>query len=675
MSESRRFPSTRYRYLRFIRRLLQTLLPAVLLIAGLQAQAGITSFQQEREIFRQASHALEQRDRPRFEQLLKELKQYPARAYLRFDAISQDLATLDNKQIREFLETYRDYPFAYHLRTRWLSLLAKRGQWQSYLTFYDGRSAVKFKCLQLTARLKTGQVDDNKAFNREIRKIWSSGYSQPEQCDIPFEHFLSTSEDIDQAIWQRIEKAFAARRPSLARYLAKKLPDEERAQVEQWYQAHQRPAQQLERMIDLPDTALNRKIIIHALDRLARRDSPKASQFWEQYHPVFAFSPAQKNRIQKRIALSASLQHLPESKKLLQQLPDKLKSDNAHLWLARIHLRDEDWIGLIKTIRAMPRHLRSEAEWTYWLARAYEEAGQQAKAQILYQQLSRRGSYYGFLAADRIGRDYHIVQQSAVEASPLDESKLLESNIHLLRARELFFLDRPLDARREWFQGIRKLDQQQIKQAASMASGWKWYDNAIKTVAKTPHRNDYDLRFPMPFRQQVTRAARQKDLDLSVVYGLMRRESLFDPLARSRVGALGLMQLMPTTARHVAKALGLKRPRTGEILSIDKNILLGTSYFRSVLNRFDNNVSLAAAAYNAGPRNVRKWLPRDESIAADLWVETVPFKETRNYVQAVLAYATIFDKHLGKQVQISSRMDDVKPDYSRPNIEKTAIQK
>jgi len=167
----------------------------------------------------------------------------------------------------------------------------------------------------------------------------------------------------------------------------------------------------------------------------------------------------------------------------------------------------------------------------------------------------------------------------------------------------------------------------------------------------------------MPFKQKVFDHADAKQLDPSVIYGVMRRESLFDPMAKSRVGALGLMQLMPSTARLVAKSLGLRRPRQSDILEIENNINLGTQYFRSVLNRFENNVSLAAAAYNAGPLNVKNWLPSENLMPADLWVETVPFKETRNYVQAVLAYATVFDKSLGRDTLISSRMNDIKSKY------------
>jgi soluble lytic murein transglycosylase len=233
----------------------------------------------------------------------------------------------------------------------------------------------------------------------------------------------------------------------------------------------------------------------------------------------------------------------------------------------------------------------------------------------------------------------------------------------MLRARELYFLDRLIDAKREWFQALRYLDQDQIKQAATLASKWQWHDSAIRTVAKTEHRNDYLLRFPMPYKQEVLQQAEERKLDPSLIYGVMRRESLFDPLARSSVGALGLMQLMPSTARNVARSLGMKKPGRADILSVANNIRFGTQYLRTVMNRFDNNVALAAAAYNAGPSNVQRWLPRDASMSADLWVETVPYTETRDYVQAVLAYATVFDRSRGKNTLMSSRMGDIKTQY------------
>lgn len=619
-----------------------------------------TSIFQQRQLFKQAEKALAAKDLSLFNELTSRLQDYPVLAYLEYDAFKARLKKSDVEEVSQFLEQYKDYPFNYHLRNRWLNILAGRKDWSNYLTFYDGRGETKYKCLALTARLQTGQTKD---INLEIKKLWLTGYSQPKQCDAAFKYFLETYAQIIPSIWLRIEKAFNVRRPKLAQYLGKKLSKKDQIIFAKWYQAYHNPADKLPALTRSNDSKMNRKIIIHALDRLARINSLEAKQQWDSVKNKFTFNATQTQQIDKRIALSAAYQHKAESKQLLQQLAPHLKTDNAHLWLARIHLRDEDWVGLVGIINAMPSHLQKETEWVYWLARAYDESGHQVKASEIYNRLSAKSTYYGFLASDKIEKEYQIKQQLVTGNSPFDQQLLLDKNSHLLRARELFYLDRLLDARREWFQGVRKLNTDEIKQAARMASGWKWHDNAIKTVAKTSHRNDYDLRFPMPYQQLVMNNIKINDLDPSVIYGVMRRESLFDPLAKSRVGALGLMQLMPYTARSVAKSLGLKRPRQADILNIDYNIKLGTKYFKTVLNQFDDNVSLAAAAYNAGPRNVKKWLPEKETLAADLWVETVPFKETRNYIQAVLAYATIFDKQRGKQVQISSRMADVKSDY------------
>ncbi len=640
------------------------LLLCLSLLAGNALAAA--DLERQRDRFRQAEQALEQGDIPSFRRLRKQLEGYPIAAYLDLDAFRQRLDEAQSAEVRRFLDEHKDYPFRYRLLGAWLDVLAKREDWPGYLAFYDQRKDALYECRYLLARLETGQTE---GLMKAVEKRWLSGYSQPKACDDPFAWFLDNSSDRKQLLWKRIEKAFKARRPSLAQYLARKFDDPaEKAKVDRWATAHRKPEKSLNSLSKEPDSSLTRKMILHALDRLARRNSSKALDYWKRLKGRYAFSDAERGRIDRRIALSSALQHRPMAKELLQDLPAKLKTDTVHLWLARINLRDEDWIGLIRSIRAMPARLADEAEWVYWLARAYDEAGKQAKAEELFERLSRRGTYYGFLAADRVGRDYAINQQSITGNAPADEQKLLAGNPNLLRARELFFVGRRDDARREWFQGLRQLDQQQIRQAAAIAARWKWYDNAIKTVARTPHRNDYDLRFPMPFREQVLANARAQNLDLSIVYGLMRRESLFDPLAKSRVGALGLMQLMPATARQVARQLGWKKPKPDDILAVDNNIRLGTSYFRSVLDRFDSNIPLAAAAYNAGPRNVRRWLPEDEPLAADLWVETVPFKETRNYIQAVLAYASVFDKHLGREVRISSRMDDIRPDYGESTL-------
>lgn len=625
-------------------------------VSSLHAQ---TSFESQRQIFRQAEDALRQNQTSRFKRLLAEIEDYPAQPYLVYDALRRHINRASNDKVGNFLESHADYPFSYHLRAKWLNTLAGRGDWENYLTFFDNRDNTRLQCLAFQARLKLGRTED---INNQIKSIWLRGYSQPSECDVAFKYFLETDEDATAAIWLRIEKAFQARRPNLARYLAKKLNQQGRKTVDLWYRAHRRPEQTLAKLSKQADALMTRTIIVHAIDRLARQNSLKARDIWSEIAPKFQFNQQQRDYLTQRIALSAAYQHQPEAQALLINLSPELKNDQAYLWLARIQLRNQDWPGLSATIEQMPPHLQQESEWQYWLARSLEFQGFATRADDMMQRVAGKSNYYGFLAADRVDQAYSIQQENVVSVE-FDEETWLADNPHMLRARELFFLDRLVDAKREWFQALRKLETPQIKQAAILASSWNWHDSAIKTVARTSHRSDYSLRFPMPYKKQVMSHSVNRALDPSVIYGVMRRESLFDPFAKSRVGALGLMQLMPSTAKNVASSLGLKKLKQADILKVDNNINLGTKYFRTVMNRFDNNVSLAAAAYNAGPGNVKKWLPRESGMPADLWVETVPFNETRNYVQAVLAYATVFDKSLGKDTLISSRMNDIKAEY------------
>jgi soluble lytic murein transglycosylase len=614
----------------------------------------------QRELFKEASTALSNKKIADFAALLTQLEGYPVKPYLEYDYFVDRLQQAKVEDVETFLNKYKDFPFTFALRGRWLSELASRKDWQNYLVFFDNRNYTRLKCTAFQARLKLGKLEN---IEQDIEKVWLRGYSQPNECNGPFKYFLSHHAEPDTVVWMRIEKAFKARRPALAKYLGKSLDKTGQQSLSQWYEAHQRPEKALRHLGKANDSDINRKIITHTIIRLARKNSSSARKSWLDMAPKFNFSPQQRNSISQRIALSSAHQKKAIAGKLLDDLPEELKNDQVFLLLARIHLKQQNWTGLVRTISQMPKHLHEENEWQYWLARATETLGDQAGSAPIFANLAKKPTYYGFLAADKLNQPYKIVQESANELVGLDEVALLRENKHMLRARELFFLSRVTDANREWFKALRHLDAPAIKQAAALASSWKWHNSAIRTVARTSHRSDYNLRFPMPYREKVMIHAAAKQLDPSIIYGVMRRESLFDPKARSRVGALGLMQLMPATARSVAKGLGLKKPRQADILKVENNINFGTQYFRTVLNRFDNNVSLAAAAYNAGPSRVKRWLPSAKTMPADLWVEIVPFKETRNYVQAVLAYATVFDTFLDKDVRISSRMKDIKTNY------------
>ena len=637
------------------------LLFSVITICG-SLQIATADFSDQRELYKKTAEALQKGQMEVFQRGVKELSSlnYPITPYLEYKAHRKSIRKADSASIKGFLEQNQTIPFAYHLRGKWLEELARRKAWGEYLEFFDGRENTQLQCYQFQARLSLNQTN---GIIDEIRKIWLRGYSQPDECDPAFAYLLENTNHDKDLIWERIQKAFKSRRPTLARYLSKKLTPSEQDIAALWYRAHTNPEKTLKHIKKTADSVKIRQIAAHALDRLARKKSLIALSQWQELQGKFNFDQSQQDEINQRIALSAAYQHESVAQQLLSDLPERLKTDQAYLWLARIQLRNQDWSELLKTVQAMPDRIKSENEWQYWLARATEKSVSKNDAIPLFRQLALKPSYYGFLAADKVNQNYSITQENVFDQSSLNEEAFLADNPYLLRSRELYFVDQLLDARREWFQALRKMGTKQIKHAATLASRWKWHDNAIKTVAKTAHRSDYNLRFPTPYIDKVMAQAENRALDPSLIYGIMRRESLFDPLARSRVGALGLMQLMPATAKGVAKSLGMKKPGRSDILNIDNNIRLGTHYFSTVMNRFDNNVALAAAAYNAGPGNVKRWLPKEKELPADLWVETVPYNETRHYVQAVLAYATVFDKSFGNKTLISSRMDTIRTTY------------
>lgn len=405
---------------------------AVVISPQLHASASI---EQQRKLFREASAALERNQISRFNRLLKKLDEYPAAAYLEYDAFRRNANRIKPSQAEKFFQHYSEYPFVFHARAKWLNVLAKRQDWNNYLSFFDDRENTRLRCLAFKARLELGQLD---GLLDEISRVWLRGYSQ---CDPAFAYFLENHDQVEQMIWLRIEKAFKARRPKLARYLSKQLDQQGRATVETWYQAHLRPERSLKKLADAEDTALNRTIIAHAIDRLARKNSLKALELWNLIRDDFAFDEEQRNQSQLRIALSAAYQHEPEARVLLSGLDPQTMNDQAYLWLARIQLRNRDWPGLLETINQMPAHLQLENEWQYWLSRSMEAEGQLAQSLSLLDQLSDKSSYYGFLAADKLKREYRIEQEDAANTE-IDEDEMLAVNPHMLRARELFYLDR-----------------------------------------------------------------------------------------------------------------------------------------------------------------------------------------------------------------------------------------
>ena len=612
-------------------------------------------------MFVAADRALKAGDLTRFKQLTSQLHDYPLYPYLLYNYLRARLWKLKDEEIAGFLKHYGDLPMAGDIRRSWLKVLARRGHWQAYLDNYTPQRDITLRCYQLLARIKTG---NDTYLLEDARTVWLSGHSQPEQCDPAFERLYKSDLMTDALVWERIGLAMDEGETGLASWLAKRLPADERVWVTRWVGAHNNPARATWKP-GFEDTALARRILVHGLNRLARSDVGKAIAHWKALRQDYEFSTDQVADMQYTLAVRATQQNHPLAKKLLDDIDDSRVDEDVFGWRLRAALEDDDWKRILDwTAGTPPQDELTRGQWFYWRGRALEETGQTDAANEMYRRIAGMRDYYGFLAADRLGAAY------AIDHRPLPEDlqtwQKIADSPGMVRARELYALGMTYSARREWQHAINNMTTYQMQIAAMIASNWGWYDRVIITMGKAQAFDDLVLRFPTPYEERLNRYADKRGLDLSWVFALVRAESAFMEDARSPSGALGLMQVMPATGHETAKNIGWKNLRSTDLLRADANIPIGTAYLRQMVDRFNGNLTLATAAYNAGPGSVSSWLPRTGCVEPDVWVEKIPFNETRGYVRRILYYASIYDWRLRRDIiPVSKRMAAVQPRNSR----------
>lgn len=592
-----------------------------------------------RKHFLEARKAFKSGQPQRFHQLAAKLRDYPLYPYLRYDQLSANLSRARVADVREFLDAYADSPLTERLRRSWLHHLARQHQWQHFLAFYVADQAdVDLQCLYLRATRREPPSAD---WLDAATALWLVGRSQPDSCDPVFKVLSASPRMTEELIWQRIRLAMDANAPSLASFLARMLPADERKWVDVWRDVHQHPVRAKSVSALRRDTPQAREILAHAAVRLARNDALAAQHWWDSLQDDYAFAPEQRAQTQRQVALQAAYKRLPQAHRLLAQVPQPARDRSLREWQARSALLHRDWLAVAAAIESMPADERGADEWRYWEAQAQVELGDREAAMPALTALAQERSYHGFLAADILQQDYRMLHKS-IAATDAELEQLQRDHPALLRAGELLRANLVYDARREWAYGLRNLSQRELQLAAVQAHRWHWYDRAIITAGRSGHLDDLDLRFPVLYAREVEDISAQLDMDTSWIFGIMRQESAFMADARSPAGALGLMQLMPATGAEVARMLKLPKPNDYALLQADANIRLGSNYLKQALAKLGNKV-LATAAYNAGPHRVRGWLPSDGPLPTPLWVDTIPFTETRGYVRGVLAFATVYD--------------------------------
>ena len=606
------------------------------------------------KLFLAAEKAIDSNDQALYRQFQPSLKEYPLYPYLEYRQLKRSLSSARPEDVATFLDDYADTPLAGLLRKRWLNQLASRKRWQEYLRFYDPADGnISRRCHYLNALLQTGHKEQAFA---QVEPLWLHGRSRPKACDPVFQAWRKAGHLTTELVWQRIGLAMNKGQVKLAGYLKKQLPAEERPWVDLWIQLRNKPELALTSKRLQREHPMRQTLLRYAAMRKANSNPLGALGFWKKLQQQYSFTPLDKQLVERKLADLLIREQDPLAWQFLQQIEPCSHDTKLQETRLRAALYRQQWDQVLAWIDRLPEDSRQSERWRYWRARALEQTGDRKAANALYASLAGERSFYGFLAADHVGAPYNLKQQPAPVSSEL-LSRVAESP-GVLRAKELVALKRWPDARREWRFLTRRMSKEEIMAAAKIAQSWEWHDQAIFTLARSGYWDDLELRFPLEHHETVRANAGKRDLDVSWVYGVIRQESAFNPSVRSHAGAMGLMQLMPPTARHVARKL-LKRKRSPsrrDLANPDINIELGTTYLSDVLERLEQNPVLATAAYNAGPHRVSRWLPKQQ-LPADVWIELIPFRETRQYVERVFTYAVIYDHRRQEEiVRISQRL-------------------
>ncbi|MEP1472286.1 MAG: transglycosylase SLT domain-containing protein [Halieaceae bacterium] len=587
-----------------------------------------------------------------YEQLRNDLDDYPLDVYLDYFKLTKSPASVRPADASQFMSRSADSPLPNRFLSVYLTRAGKDRRWSDFLAVKpDEPNSVTLKCYYFRALLAQG---DTLAAWEGAERLWVHGESRPKECDPLFNAWLKSGELSDEAVWARMLKAFDARKKSLLTYVSRKGSDQLTPWSESLLAVYKQPDRMRKRTLPAGDSH-SVDIVTHGLPHLARYNPGKALEYWRYYQTKMSFSDEQAHKIEYAIALRSLFAKTEENAVWVDAALGRLEEDKLTEIRLRWTLEESDWTTLQAIVPKLGEEKRQEAVWRYWYAVADSMQGRHDEARKQWEAIATERGYYGFLSADRLGQPYSFNNQPLVlqeaQAEPLREIPAVQ------RIGELYFHEEDNLAHSEWYNLLNDKSSDERQLLAALASDQGWHRMGIDAASKAKAWDALDIRFPMPYQETFAHHATLQRVPPTELMAIARRESAFFPQARSPVGARGLMQVMPATGKQVASSLG-RSHSTSALYDVEHNVLLGSTYYRQLLDRFNGNRVFALTAYNAGPHRVERWRDRtDEPVPVEVWIETIPFRETRNYVQAVLSYNVVFQHLQGNDLSLLTPLE------------------
>lgn len=609
-------------------------------------------FSMQRSLFLQVEAELKKGKLKNYHKYKHSLVNYPLYPYLRYELLKADIHNIKHSDISAFIKTYHDSPLANKLRNEWLRAKASKKLWSDFLKAYDvnAKNDTELQCHHINATLQTSQ--DTSVYEL-LPKIWLQGIELPQACEPVFDAWRQNGKLTRSLSWQRIKLAITNNELKLARHIAKHLSDQDKKIVELWIRTHHDPYLITKaHYFDVEHAAIN-EIVINAIIKIAKNKPDEAVKLWKTLEQRHKFNNEQWGVLVKEIALSLARKVDPNAEKWLETVPTHLAGKEVSDARLKLAVRKNDWPTIAKVYLNLAEEESRNEKWQYWYARALEMLGDRSASQEMLINLAQTRNYYGFLASSRVLKPYAFNHEVSDVNQNMINQVLLKPAV--IRAYELKHIGRAHTGKTEWVKALESLNDKERLAAAHLAQEWEMPNWAIVALSKAANKNDLVLRFPKNYSEHIHREAKNNDLDPEVIFAITRQESAFIATAKSPVGALGLMQIMPQTGKWLAKINREPLHDHSELLRPEKNIRLGSLYLRMILDQNQQNHALAAASYNAGPHRVARWMP-EYDMPVDSWIETIPFKETREYVQNFLTYTVIYQQLLGKTPKMSKYM-------------------
>lgn len=625
-----------------------------LLVSGLLFSSGALFSQtldQQRSDFLAAEKRLQKGNEREFLALAASLEDYPLYPYLQYQWLKEHLQQTD--KVLVFLSAFKETRYAELLRSEWLAYLANKERWLEYIANYQADNTA-LDCLFYWAHYKVG---DQQLALQEAKRLWGVGHEQAKQCDGLFSVFEASPILTSDVVWQRFKLALKEDNESLASYVQRFLPQPDQRMADLWLLVHKKPLLiQTEQFLS-GDEQMG-AVFVHGVDRIAKLDLDLAITIWDARKLDLLIDNEANQQLDRKLALALARNQDTRAYSRLNKLFDV--DAEVREWKVRVALREQNWQHIAEALAGLSFEEQQTPQWQYWQARALVENGYFEQGQAIYNKLSEDRSYYGFMAADVVNKPYSIADKPIAIAESEIDAFIGTTDFKVVQ--EFKILGRETDAKRQWWFALKKLSKEQLIIAAKLAQKWQWDQIAIVTLVKADYWDDLALRFPVKYLDAVQHNASRQTIDAALILGLMRQESMLDENARSAVGALGLMQIMPDTGKQMAHQLKETWQLESSLFNPSTNIKYGSHYYKQLLLRFGGHFALAMAAYNAGPNRVIKWLPTDRAMPADIWIEIIPYKETRKYVASVLSYTTIYQQRMQlNPLKITRFLFDVPP--------------